>query len=311
MELDNPATEPSNAPLNQDGAAAAFAAMLSDEPKKDEAAVESKADEPQAATDEPQPDKAAEDDPTVTIKVDGKDVEVKLSELKAGYQRTADYTRKTQAVAEERKGVDAERQKVLAERQTYTQNLARFQAQLEGALQEQSKTDWQALLRSDPVAYLEQQHLAQTRQAQLQQVQQETARVQAIAQAEAKQAYEAHIADQQRVLLAKLPEWSDAGKANADKAALREYLANEGYDADAINSIADARAVMLARKAMLYDRMVEKASAAAKKVATLPTKVEKPGTGESPHLDRRSSAFQRLSKTGKVEDAAAAFASLL
>lgn len=48
-----------------------------------------------------------EDDPEYEITVDGKPVKVKLSELKNGYQRQADYTRKTQALADERRQVDA------------------------------------------------------------------------------------------------------------------------------------------------------------------------------------------------------------
>lgn len=49
----------------------------------------------------------AEEDPEYEITVDGKPVKVKLSELKNGYQRQADYTRKTQALADERRQVDA------------------------------------------------------------------------------------------------------------------------------------------------------------------------------------------------------------
>ena len=40
---------------------------------------------------------------TYTIKVDGKDVEVTLDELQAGYSKQADYTRKSQVLAEQRK----------------------------------------------------------------------------------------------------------------------------------------------------------------------------------------------------------------
>lgn len=50
---------------------------------------------------------AADDDPEYEITVDGKPLKVKLSELKQGYQRQADYTRKTQALADERREVDA------------------------------------------------------------------------------------------------------------------------------------------------------------------------------------------------------------
>lgn len=46
------------------------------------------------------------DDPLVTVKVNGEEIQVKQSELIAGYQRGADYTRKTQELAAERKRYD-------------------------------------------------------------------------------------------------------------------------------------------------------------------------------------------------------------
>jgi len=42
--------------------------------------------------------------PTYTLNVKGKQVQVDLEELKNGYQKGADYTQKTQGLAEEKKG---------------------------------------------------------------------------------------------------------------------------------------------------------------------------------------------------------------
>jgi len=43
---------------------------------------------------------------TYTVKVDGAESEVTLSELQQGYQRQADYTRKTQELASERQRLE-------------------------------------------------------------------------------------------------------------------------------------------------------------------------------------------------------------
>ena len=238
-------------------------------------------------------------------------MEIKLSELKNGYQRQADYTRKTMEVAEQRKAAEQQQAQALQERQAYAANLQRMQVQLEGALQQQQQTNWEELLSSDPVEYLKQQRIAQERQAQLQQVYAEQQKVAALQQAESQNAYVRHLQAQQEDLLAKLPEWKDEAKSKAEKVAIREYLASQGYEQNAIDSIADARAVILARKAMLYDQMVGKASAAAKKVSTLPTKVERPGSGETSGITPRTAALLKLNKSGKVEDAARAFATIL
>lgn len=310
--MDNQATESSELGIHD--AAALLGNMLEpsevvEEPKDDKPAEEVKAetDADQERTEET----TEEDDPVVTVKIDGKDVEVKLSELKNGYQRQADYTRKTMEVSEQRKAAEAEAQKARAERETYAHNLSRLQAQLEGVLQEQQKIDWEALIQSDPVEYLKQKHLAEARQAKLNQVQAEQQRIAAQMKAEAEEAQARHIQEQHQALLDKLPEWRDAKKADAERAAIRDFLMKEGFDAESLNNITDARAVVLARKAMLYDQMMSKAQAAAKKVSQLPTKVERPGNAaEAPGLDKRTSAYQRLAKSGKVEDAAAVFASM-
>lgn len=307
MTTDTPETAP--ATLDADGAAAAFESILYPEEKSEQ--PEQPADEPTdeavEPTDEPEAEPAVE---TVTVKIDGKDVEVPLDELKKGYQRQADYTRKTMEVAESRKTAEAEAHKAQQERAEYANNLHRMQARLEGALQEQQNTDWDALIQSDPVEYLRQKHLAETRQAALQENLAEQQKLAGQFEADRQRQQSEHLARQQDELLAKLPEWKDEAKAKAEQSAIREYLKEQGYEAQEVASVGDARAVVMARKAMLYDRMVAKAQAASKKVSTLPTKVERPGTGESQHLDKRSAAYQRLSKSGSVEDFAAAFEAL-
>ena len=52
-------------------------------------------------------DSSEQEEPAYEVTVDGEKQRVKLSELLSGYQRQADYTRKTQALAEERRQVDA------------------------------------------------------------------------------------------------------------------------------------------------------------------------------------------------------------
>lgn len=312
--MDTP-TDSSGA-LDTNQAANLFAQMLDPQPEadKDDSAQEAKIDEVTAeAAEEAQPETETEspDDPTVTVKIDGRDVEVKLSELKRGYQKDASANQRFEQAAELRKQADAETQKAQADRRVYAENLQRMQAQLEGALQTQQQTDWDALLQSDPVEYLRQQRLAQERQALLQRTYAERQNLAQADQAERLTAHQNYLVEQSNVLLDKLPEWRDESKAKAEQAALREYLLSQGYNNQSVDSVSDAKAVILARKAMLFDQMMVKAQAAQKKVSTLPTKVERSGTGESPGLDRRTAAFQKLSKSGRVEDAAAVFAGIL
>ena len=66
-------------------------------------------------------------DQKFVVKVDGKEIEVPKEELIRGYQREADYTRKTQKLAEERKLVESEFQQVRGEREQYAQVLGQLQ----------------------------------------------------------------------------------------------------------------------------------------------------------------------------------------
>lgn len=305
-------------------AAEFFAANLTDtpaEPEKEQAeeaapeqeedqapAPESEGENEDQSTDESPDEEAPE---LITVKIDGKEVQVSLDELKNGYQRQADYTRKTMEAAETRKAADAERQKTLEERQHYAQNLQNQQALLTAVLQEQAQTNWQELIDSDPVEYLKQQHLFQQRQAALQKLHADAAQFRQTVETEQKAEAEKFIREQQDHLLAKLPEWKDEAKAKAGKAELRDYLKNEAFSDDELNQLADHRHVILARKAMLYDRMMAEAKTAAKKIQNVPQKVLRPSNGANQSIDKRTRDFQHLKKTGTVEAAAAVFSNLL
>ncbi|MBT2300370.1 hypothetical protein J7E70_07820 [Variovorax paradoxus] len=309
--------------MNADTAAAAFEAAM--QPPKDEveevvAPTQTEAEEAAEAGNNTQeegddaPTSEAEGDEIVTVIVDGKSVELTKAQIAEAHKsglRQADYTKKTTELAEQRKAAEAETAKARTERQELAQNLTRHQALLEGALQEQQKTDWQALLESDPVEYLKQQHLAQSRQAALQQTIQQKAALDEQANAEYHEGLKAHIASQREELLAKIPEWKNEAKMKAGVAELKDYLVKQGLSEAEVNGVTDHRAIVQARKAMLYDQMIAKASVAAKKVAAAPQRVERAAGGESNAIDKRTAAFQRLSKSGSVEDAGNLFASIL
>ena len=318
--MDTPSAS-SDTPLSVDSASQVFAALL--DPPQEQAPSEAAEPEatPPEATEEDAPVEAADDQPseeaedgTVTIEVDGKPVTLSKQELADAYKnglRQSDYTKKTMEVAEQRKAAEAEVAKARQEREAYQSNLQKLSNQLEGALQEQSQINWQQLLESDPVEYLKQQHLYQQRYAALQENQRQQAALAEHAKAEAEASHRSYLAQQQEALLAKLPDWTDASKASAEKQAIAKYLVDQGFEDGLISQISDHRQVLVARKAMLYDQMVSKASAAAKKVAQAPQKVIKPGVGDSPRVDGRSSAMQKLGKSGSVQDAAAVFRSIL
>lgn len=316
---DNPVSE-SSTPLDVNSAASLLATQFGEAPPVEPATAEQEQSHEDAAVEalkaeqeqsEPESVEESEQPQKFTVKIDGKDVEVTLDELRNGYQRQADYTRKTMEISEARKAAEAEFNQARQERQVYAQQLQTYQQQLAQALGEQQNINWQQLLESDPVEYLKQQHLYNQRQAAFQSAQQEQARVWQQQQAEQATHIQKFVSEQQEALLAKLPEWKDEARAKADKEELKNFLRENAFNDNEIGNVLDHRQIVIARKAMMYDRLMSKAQAASKKVQTLPPKVERPGVTQTGNADQRTAAMKRLSKSGRVEDAASVFSQFL
>jgi hypothetical protein len=238
--------------------------------------------------------------------VDGKDVDVSEDELKNGYSRQQDYTKKTMELSAQRSQFEAQANQIQNERQQYQAQLN----QLTQALGQQlgNQPDWEALLENDPVEYLKQQHLYNQRQAAYQNAMQEQARTAQQNEYAQSQHMQQVLANEKEQLLANLKSWSDPAKAEAEQTAISKDLIERGYTAEQVKQITDHKLVILAREAMLYRQMVAKAKETTKKVEALPPRMQKPGAAvRAP--DGRTADFQALKKSGSVSDATKLFES--
>lgn len=243
------------------------------------------------------------------VKINGEEQEVPLSELVKGYQLESDYRIKTSQVAEQARAAQEQHQQAQQLQAQYAQVLQTYTQQLQ-AMQPQPPNP--ALIESDPVNYLRQQQAFQAWQGQMQQAQWEQQQLQAVQKDEAERFVKARVAEQMDLLTKAIPEWSDAEKAKTGKAELKSYLQSQGYAPGEVEQAVDHRAIVLARKAMLYDQMVAKQGAANQKVANLPPKApQRPGSGEVSPTDGRTRHMQNLKKSGSIDDAANAFAAML
>lgn len=241
-------------------------------------------------------------------KVDGEELEVTLSELRNGYQREADYTRKTQQVAELRKAVEQQQQ----EHQTRTEQAHRELAQLtqlneQSLMAEYQSIDWNRLRAEDPAEWSARQQEYQAKHAQIQQWKQYASQQWELQQQQQAQkqreTMQQLLAREAKALTEKIPEWKDPQKYASERTAVAEYLAQNGYQENEINSLADHRAVALVRKAYLYDQMQSKTKAAKKQVSKLPP-VLKPGAKKgNVKAEKRQALADKLRKTGSAQAA--------
>lgn len=238
---------------------------------------------------------------TYTVRVGGAEVEVTWDELIAGYSRTADYTRKTQAVAQERKTFEQEQAALREERQEYGKRLEILQQTLALQLPEEPSPD-------DPKAWI----AYQKQQNQLQAVQAEQEKLRGRLHEEAMAEHKATLASEARLLKEAIPEWSDESKATEERRAMVSYATGLGYTEEDLQSLTDHRAVLVLRKAMLYDQLEGGRKKVKKKAAVSPTL--KPGRPKAKKSSRRKGIerrAERLSKSGHQRDAAALIESIM
>ena len=322
-----PAGSAVQGPMNMAEAADALVGMLPDEGQEDsgesQLPEEGAAGEDELLTDadadsnETDPEQSEEDEdseeeeqPQVfTVKVDGKEVEVSLEELQKGYSRTQDYTRKTQQIAEVRKHAEAELQAVRAEREQYAHLLGALEAQVQQATQ--PNIDWERLYQEDPIEWVRQREVMRENQEKSAAIQSEKQRLSQLSQQEQMQQHQMVLQHEQEALVAAIPEWKDSKKAAAEKAMLVQFGQKAGFSPDELKNVLDHRAVVLLRKAALYDQMVSKRGQI-KPVTNNGPRPAKPGAaGRVSNNTEALRAQQRLAKTGRVDDAADAIYKLL
>lgn len=252
-------------------------------------------------------------DLSTTLEVDGE--EKTIEELRSGFLRQKDYTRKTQELAENRKAMEAQYQEIERERAEYAQLLPAMAERIQQAAEQEP--DWDTLYDTDPVmaAKAERQWRKEqeARTAQLQAVQAEQQRMQQIAAQKQQQMQQSYLEQQRHILPDIIPEWRDKKVAATEATQIRDFLLGEGFSEQDVSGMSNATLVKLARKAMLYDRGETRANEVKAKPKKPRAKILKSGSRAS--QPKRTSAAQeaqnRARKTGRVNDAAAAIKALL
>lgn len=282
--------QPTEGELSLDG----LAESMLDEGDGEQEALE----EGEEESDDPEVEEGEDDEqeePTVTIKHDGKDVTLKQSEALALAQQGFDYSKKTMAVAEERKAVQAERDKADSYRKQHEESLAETNRRLAAYTQYM-----QAQVGSPPPVELAAQDAAHylalkaQHEARTGQLQEAIAAQQAISQ------------EQARMRQAWIGE-----KAAATETALRDTLPS--FDDNTISTLAEYAGKagltpqnmdvamlepgfwILAHKAQAYDALQEQ-KAKLKPVNKLSKAIKPQAINQPPQLARRQEAMKRYDR---------------
>ena len=294
--------------------------VVAEDQQEDEVETEEVSEEEEASeevetedTGEEETEEVAEES-NYTIKVDGEEYEVNLEELKAGYQRQSDYTRKSQALAEGRKeneAIQSERIKLEQERQMYANGLQMLKEQQSAKLQEFKDVDWSTLKEEDPYAYMLKKDEYRDAQDKARNAAQQQQIVQQQQQQQEAQSRATFVQDQYSQLVNALPEWDN--KESTVKEDIRKFAISSGYAPEEVDQLADHRSVLILKKAMEFDKLTKKVAPKKKAIKKVP-KVQKSGRGKVKSEaadDKTKKKRARLRKSGHQDDAASVFYDML
>jgi hypothetical protein len=248
-----------------------------------------------------------EEPTTYRVKAAGEERDVTLDELIKSYQLGTDYTKKSQAVAEERKVVEAERQRIEEAKYLRDQYAERLQV-IEQMLNQQPETEnLDYLKETDPIGYAVKVAELSQREKQLAQVRAEQARIADQQQREQQEQLGHVVQAESRKLAEVIPEYADPQKGETLRRELREFGIKAGFSDQELANVYDSRAVLTLYKAMQYDKLQSAKPGITKKVNEAP-KVMKSGVSQPrDSSDEMKKLKARAKQTGRVADAARAF----
>src|SRR5882672_2745318 len=258
-------------------------------------------------------------DKEYVVKIDGETLKVPLKEIIHGYQRQADYQRKTQDLAAYRRDFTASHTKVANQyAQRVQQTAGVVQAVRNVLIGDTNSAYMQSLRQQDPQQWLVQRQAQADRIEQidnvLSQVQQEQERHGREVEEQQQRDRAGGVAQEAAILRREIPDWDSKGAAR-----LSSYLKSKGFTPDELNNVYDSRQLILAEKARLYDAFqADRKKGLQKQAKPIPRTVKGGGgnikskvslsNGQAKQYQER----KKVAKTsGNMRDAGRAIAALL
>jgi hypothetical protein len=242
----------------------------------------------------------AEDTNVFSVKVDGKEEQWTLDQLKQSAAGQAAINKRFQEAAEARKQIE---QQAAVLQQQQAQVAALYQQAQNGGLQAPTPPT-RELFESDPIGYMEEKLKYDEAKTQYDQNMFQLQNVQKQRMQAQQEAHQAYLQEQAQVLTQHIPEIADPQKGEAIKNALVDTGVSYGFTAEEMQAVTDARYVRALNDARKYRELVAKRKSAQSKGEKARPVVK---AGAKKRVDSnaatRKKAQQRLQKTGSMEDA--------
>ena len=242
---------------------------------------------------------AAEDTTLITVKVDGKEEQWTLDQLKQSAAGQAAINKRFQEVAEVRKHLE-QQAAVLQQQQ---QQVLQMYQQAQQGVQEPTPPS-PDLLESDPIGYMEEKLRYDEAKSQYDQQMQQFYHLQQQEEQQKQQALDAYTQEQAKLLAEHIPEIVDPERGDKLKGELMQLGMDYGFSAEEMAGVRDARYVRALNDARKYRELVAKRKSAQQKgqKARPVVKAGAKKTQDGQAVTRKK-AKTRLQKTGSINDA--------
>jgi len=330
---DNPSAESVSKPTETiQETQQAFANLINtarseDEPKPEvkEAAQDTLEQDNELSVDDISDEDLVDNDETTTeneqelfdITVNGKSQRVSLDELKEGYSKGSDYTKKTMELSEQRRSIDTELDAISKDKEAVKQMREDYMNKLqvvEQNIQTDDNIDWVTLAQTDPTNYAVKKAEYDRKKELQSQVQQEKQRLAKEQRKEQEEIYQRHIENERGKLLNMMPVFGDEQKAPKLMKDISEFAMKQGYTEQEVSMVVDHRAVKTLHDAMKYNQLLEKKGLRDKKVKPTNRVVSSEGKNNPRSTDKQlrvNDRMKKLQKSGNIKDAQKVLSAML
>jgi hypothetical protein len=232
--------------------------------------------------------------------INGEKIDVDLEELKAGYQKDADYRRKTEEIAIEKRELKAEEDRLKNQYSTKMEDLNSLVVTLNAEINnDMNSKELDALWDEDPTEAARVDRRIQKRKQSIQQAQQKLRDHQ-------QSQFQELLKEEQKKLHMKHPEIADPIKGATVKSNIMNYLSSKGFSNEDVARIYDSRYFDVIMDGMNFNKSKSvKPNLVSKKVKPT-TKFVKSGiksTKEELNSKSRLNQIKTLKKSGSPKDA--------
>jgi len=231
--------------------------------------------------------------------VNGERIDVNLEELKAGYQKDADYRRKTEELALQKRELKSEEDRLKNQYSTKMDDLNSLVVTLNAEINnDMNSKELDKLWEEDPTEAARVDRRIQKRKNTIQEAQQKLREHQ-------KAQFQEILRDEQRKLHLKHPEIADPIKGATVKTNIVNYLSSKGFSNEDVSNIVDSRYFDVIIDGMNFQKTKSvKPNLVSKKVK--PSKFVKSGvksTKEDMNNKSRLEQIKTLKRSGSPKDA--------